>query len=133
MNQVENWVTISVFSWLPEAEVLKGFLESEGIEAFIPEQYIGSINPMVTAMQVRVQVRTSSVEEAKELLHDFQPDAQIATCPGCGSDDIRIKPTGLKGWFKFVIGALTVTPMRGPVRRVCGACGKAMRPRLSSV
>jgi hypothetical protein len=123
MDDVENWVTIASLNWLPEAEVLKTFLQSQGIEAFIPEEHISTINPIMTGVQVRVQVRTSSVEEAKVLLQKFQPDLRKPKCPSCGGEDIRVKPIGVKGWAQFLVCALMAVPMKGSSKKVCGSCG----------
>ena len=124
MNSDEAWVTIAEMSWLSEAQVLKTFLQSQGLDAFIPEEFISTINPMVTGICVRVQVRESSVEDAKKLLAEFKPESAKEKCPNCGSEDLHFKPVGLKGWIMFVICLLILVPMKGPGRKVCKSCGK---------
>lgn len=124
MNSDEAWVTIAEMSWLAEAQVLKSFLQSQGLEAFIPEEFISTINPMVTAVRVRVQVRESSVEEAKKLLQEFSPEAAKPKCSHCGSEDLRFKPIGIKGWLMLLACLLIVVPMKGPGRKYCKTCGR---------
>ncbi len=72
MNTNENWITVATFSQLAEAEILKGLLESEGIETFIPEHYLGSIIPMATGMLIRVQVRESFAAAASAIVAEFR-------------------------------------------------------------
>jgi hypothetical protein len=126
MSEKENWVTIASYTWPPEAQILKGYLESAGIEAFIPEQHTSAINPMATAMQIRVQVRESEVESARALLLELHPTQKKSACPKCKSEEVVTTPLGIKGWVQFVLCALAVVPMRRAHRQVCGSCGSEL-------
>jgi Putative prokaryotic signal transducing protein len=130
MTPSEDWVTVAQCSWLPEAMVLKSMLENSGIEAFIPEQFISTINPGVTGVQVRVQVRESFVEEAKRLIEDSRDPAlaeHAKKCPDCGSTEVKISPIGVRGWLSFIACALVMVPMSaGRSRKVCGGCGRSL-------
>jgi len=114
-----------------EAQVLKTALESSGIEAFIPEEHIGTINPGVSGVHVRVQVRESQVDDAKALVLDTQNSSrsteklenETAKCKVCGNTGVRTSPVGVKGYFLFVLCALIMIPMKSHQSKVCAHCG----------
>jgi hypothetical protein len=127
-NSAEDWVTVATFTWLQEAQILKGLFESENIETFIPEEHMSTINPMATGMQVRVQVKAFRVEMAKRMIAEFQPLSVKQVCPSCGSDECTNAPdakgTRSRNWVKFILGLLVMVPMRrGHSRKKCGKCG----------
>lgn len=135
----EDWVTIADFNWLAEAQILKTALESSGIKAFIPEEHISTINPGVTGVQVRVQVRSSQVEDAQALVRDTErstknaaknlnsssnsTDGSSTKCQTCGNSDVRVSPIGIQGWFSFILCALIMVPMKSHQKKVCAHCG----------
>jgi hypothetical protein len=137
-NNVEDWVTIADFNWLAEAQILKTALESSGIEAFIPEEHISTINPGVTGVQVRVQVRSSQVEDATALVEETQKAAassqekygqeksspgKSSKCQTCGNTGVKVSPVGIKGFLLFILCALVMVPMKSHQKKVCAHCG----------
>jgi hypothetical protein len=118
---------------------LKTALESSGIEAFIPEEHISTINPGVTGVQVRVQVRSSQAEDARALVLDTESsskgssknpgqssnltDETSAKCKVCGNTGVRTSPVGIKGYFLFILCALIMIPMKSNQTKVCAHCG----------
>jgi hypothetical protein len=134
-NDVEDWVTIADFNWLAEAQILKTALESSGIEVFIPEEHISTINPGVTGVQVRVQVRESQAEDARAFVDDTQKDVsssskkaggQSEKCSVCGNSGVRVSPVGIKGYFLFILCALIMVPMKSHQKKVCAHCGNTI-------
>jgi hypothetical protein len=81
-----NWVTLTTCRDIVEADLLKIQLESKGIPAFVPDQFISqtfALNPNAFGF-VRVQVAGTSVEAAKQILASFQKPAsqdERATVP----------------------------------------------------
>jgi hypothetical protein len=121
---------------LAEAQILKTALESSGIEAFIPEEHISTINPGVTGVQVRVQVRSSQVEDARVLVLDSNKgsskrssrssnlaDETSVKCKVCGNEGVRTSPLGIKGYLLFILCALIMVPMKSHQSKVCAHCG----------
>ena len=66
----EEIVTLTRFGELPTAQLLCGRLDAEGIECFIPDQIMAAqtwhLNRAIGG--IRVQVRRSDLERAKEIL-----------------------------------------------------------------
>ena len=69
----DELVTIARFLTQPELDIARGFLQSEGIDSFAPEEHYmtsaGGIGLEVGGM--RLQVRRSDVAQAAKLLHDI--------------------------------------------------------------
>ena len=128
MSNFEDRVTVKTFGWLQEAELCRGLLESEGLDAHIPEQHSASINILTTAMQVRVQVPVSQLERANEILASLTPaeaPSNQETCPKFGSTDLQTSPARKKNWFRFVLGVLVGVPMRAAHhQQTCRKCGQ---------
>ena len=118
----QDWATVATYNWISEAEVVKGALESAGIDAFIPEEHTSTINPIITGVQVRVQVRESTLEEARALLNaKISQPKEI--CPKCGTDRVKLVPIGFKGWVQFMFCSLLMIPMRRNSQKICANCG----------
>jgi len=62
----DPWVTLTTIPSREELGVVRGMLESAGIECFCPEQVMSSYYGI--GMQARVQVRSSQLVDAQALL-----------------------------------------------------------------
>ena len=63
---------IIVFSGsLIDADLLKVFLEENGITAFLQDQVIGTVSPWGIQNNVKVVVSASDIEKAKPLIQQF--------------------------------------------------------------
>jgi len=69
---LNNFVTIKTFMFPSEAIVLKGRLESEGIECFVKDELISQVNPFYSNAMggVKLQVRESDVPVAIEIMKE---------------------------------------------------------------
>jgi hypothetical protein len=66
---MDEFVTVATFSDVPAAQLAKERLESEGIEAFVPDALGGGVMPFLAQSGgVRVQVKAEDAEKAKEIL-----------------------------------------------------------------
>lgn len=66
-----NWITIKTFSYLSDAAIIRSFLESEGIETFLQDEFVGSIYPAPDAIGgIKLQVKSSDLERTIELLKE---------------------------------------------------------------
>ena len=107
-----TWVTIKTVGFISEALGIRMALEAEGIEAFIPEEHTSSINPLMTALQVRIQVRSGDAEAAKNFLAAEKPPV-AEKCALCGEERlIKEEPRRNKNWFLAFFGLLFGLPMR---------------------
>lgn len=127
-DQDTDWIILESFSWLQEALVIKSFLENAGIQCVIPEEHIGTINPLVTGMNIRILVRKSKLNEARKLLNDFNKTDNKEKCPDCGSVLTKDRELKTKNWIRFLLGLLTGIPMRRaePSKRICNSCKKVI-------
>ena len=66
----DDWTVLRNCSSLQEAGLLKSVLESDGIDAEIPDEYALGVNPGLTNAfgGVRLCVRNSDASRAQELL-----------------------------------------------------------------
>ena len=67
----DNLKTVSTHGTVLEAELVKGLLEAEGIEAFIHAPHAHDLYPGVLG-EVMLQVRERDVEDALKVLRDSQ-------------------------------------------------------------
>jgi len=87
--------TVGNFPDLASARVAQSLLEAEGIEAIIPDEYMGGVDwQMISALHgLRLQVRPEEAEDARALLAELNSpllDERIdapdeGQCSACGS------------------------------------------------
>lgn len=73
----QEWTVVRNCSWLHEAEFVKSLLESEGIDAQIPDEFTIGVDPGYINMLggVRVMVPTGELTRATEILETSEPSA----------------------------------------------------------
>jgi hypothetical protein len=71
----DDLVTVRTCVWGHQAEFFRSVLEGSGIEAFIPDEQMGTLRPhiMLGTGGVRLQVRASDEERAREVLDSAEP------------------------------------------------------------
>ena len=69
---LDNFVTIKTFTYASEAFVLRGRLESEGIECFVQDELTAQVNPFYSNAigGIKLQVRESDLQKAIEILKE---------------------------------------------------------------
>lgn len=103
MNETdENWVTLSTYSWLSDAQVARSLLEANDIVTMIPEENTVGVIPYMTAMQVRILVRKKDLPLAKELLSSGPAESDPA---------VKTDHTSAN-WFRAILGFFFGVPMR---------------------
>ena len=66
---MDNLVTLKTFTYPSEVDVLRAQLESEGIECFVQDELTALVYPFAVG-GVRLQIRESDIDKAKEILKD---------------------------------------------------------------
>lgn len=92
----ETFVTVAVFNSGIEAEIARTRLEDEEIEAFIFDDTMVGMVPVLSTMLGGVKLKTSAsnAERAVEILREVQEhpltddEGTDIRCPQCGSDNI---------------------------------------------
>ena len=103
-----NWLTIMTFTFPTEAHVVKGYLESNGIDVFLKDEMTVQVNNFYSNAigGVKLQVREPDYEQGIQLLREggylkdksantneevkiveFARIADQKVCPFCGSDN----------------------------------------------
>jgi len=112
-----------------DANITKGLLESNGLEAFIFDENTLSVDPILTTALggIRLMVRSSEYENASVILNEVNEvnikEQSNLKCPVCGSSDIIIKNP--PNWTYFIIMLFTFasTPTAGNRKKyVCNVC-----------
>ena len=60
-------VTVFTLSHPPKAEIIKNFLESEGIHCFLDGSNLASVLTQITP-EIKVQVRASDADRARKMI-----------------------------------------------------------------
>ena len=71
---MDAFTTIAAFNDMMLANIVKGCLESEGIDAWVQDEQaaLGNEGSLIGAQGIRVQVRTCDAEEALACLRNIQ-------------------------------------------------------------
>ncbi|MBN2745375.1 MAG: DUF2007 domain-containing protein [Bacteroidales bacterium] len=97
-----------------DAHLIKGRLNSEGIECFLTNENFTNLFPMYNNMLgsgIQIIINENDLQIARELLKDkIQPDNTHLVCPHCGSTQI-VLGFGRFKWLKIFNIFLVVLAM----------------------
>ena len=125
----EEFKLLKTFLNPVEANITKGLLESNGIEAFIFDENTLSVDPILTTALggIRLMVRSSDYEDALSIIKEVDEEnireESNLKCPFCASSDIKIinRPNWL--YFIIMLFTFTSTPTAGNRKKyVCNIC-----------
>lgn len=68
-ENADERVTLKTFSTVAEAHIVKGKIESFGIECFIPDEQAAAIGLGETDIEVRLQVKRKDLEKALQAVN----------------------------------------------------------------
>jgi len=114
----DTFVTIARFQYSAEAEIIKGRLESDGIEVFLKDNITIDTDPLVSNAigGIKLKVLAKDEETAREILQSIQQysvdnEGEPITCPNCGKNRIELYSTitNFKSLVSFLIGFLSGT------------------------
>lgn len=113
-----KFTTVAVFQYSSEAQIIKGRLESDGIEVFLSDNLTIDTDPLVSNAigGVKLKVLSHQVIEAKQILNSIQDyalddEGNSIQCPNCKSTHVELFSTikDLKSFFWFIFGFLFST------------------------
>jgi hypothetical protein len=113
-----KFTTVAVFQYSAEAQIIKGRLESDGIDVFLSDNLTIDTDPLVSNAigGVKLKVLSHQVIEAKQILNSIQDyaiddDGKSIQCPNCKSTHVELFSTikDLKSFFWFIFGFLFST------------------------
>lgn len=127
-----GFVTIKRFDNSIDAHLFRIFLEAKGIDCFLFDEEIVSVNPLYSNAVggIKVKVREEDIERTLHVLKSTENDT-IPKCPNCGSTDIFMDYSPKKAlphWIASLFSLLTVTyPITGKMVNTCRSCEKRFR------
>ena len=127
-----GFVLIKRFDNSIDAHLFRISLENEGIECFLVDEEIVTINPLYSNAVggIKAKVRQEDLERTLDFLKSIEKE-QVIACPSCGSKDIHLDYTSKKAlphWIASLFSLLTVTyPITGKMFNTCKACGERFR------
>lgn len=119
---------IRTYNTYVEAHMALGQLESEGITAFLQDEFTVTIDPVLTNAIGGIKLVVSDEDETKanEILTAFEnAKRKNQQCPKCGSENVEyIVPSNTKNWlFSVVSFSLTNMPVNAEKKYHCFDCG----------
>ena len=128
-------ITIKTFDNSFETHLLKTKLESEGINCYIFDENIVSMNPLFNNVigGIKLKVNSKSIEKAKEILIELDNskttnnNGDVVSCPKCNSEDYYSgykSMKGTKGIISICISFLfLIFPIYFKTVNKCKSCG----------
>lgn len=114
----QTFKTIAKFQYSSEAQIIKGRLESEGINVFLSDNFTIDTDPLVSNAigGVKLKVLTKDALKAQHILdsiakYSLDDEGNAIHCPNCNSTKVQLFSTikDLKSFFSFVLGFLSGT------------------------
>lgn len=109
------FTTIATYQYSSEAQIIKGLLLSEGVEAFLADAVTIDTDPLVSNAigGVKLKVPTQDVMKAKEILqsissYSLDDAGEPVNCPNCDSNQTNLFTTvsDFRSFGAFLIGLL---------------------------
>lgn len=113
-----TFVTIARFPYSSEAQIIKGRLETEGIQVFLKDNITIDTDPLVSQAIGGIKLKVLAEDEAKarEILgsikaYSVNDDGEPIVCPNCGNSHIALYSTikDFKSLISFIIGFISGT------------------------
>lgn len=130
----DRYKTIQTFQYSSEAYVIKGLLESHGIQTFLLDNLTIDADPLVSNAVggVKLQVFLKDEEKAIALLksihkYSLTDDGQRVCCKNCGSENVDYVSTvkDLKSLLSFLLGFFFfILPFYTKYTYRCESCKK---------
>jgi len=114
----DTFVTIARYQYSSEAQIVKGRLESDGIEVFLRDNITIDTDPLVSNAigGVKLKVLAKDASKARSILssikkYSINDEGEAIVCWNCGSHHVEMYSTinNFKSLFFFLIGFLAGT------------------------
>jgi formate dehydrogenase assembly factor FdhD len=129
MTNTIEFKTVRTFITTHEAHLARGFLESEGIEAFVRDEFSVGIRPYMSQALggVRLDVREEDYERARGLLDIPAAVPTPHVCPMCGGEAPPDRDGGAQA-ASFLVSLAAMAPiLLRKTKYRCAACGNSWR------
>lgn len=110
-----------------EANIVKGYLESNAVFCFLQDEHSIGLNPLYSNALggIKLMVRVEDELRAQELLASSEADYKTKyQCPQCGSSDIHFitDRKNKANWFSIFLSLLLGSPMYVKKKYECSIC-----------
>ncbi len=85
-----DYITIANFTYASEAQILKGKLQSEGIQVYLSDEHIINIDPLFSNAIGGIKLNVLTVQKEKALAvlktistYSVNDQGKLITCPNC--------------------------------------------------
>ncbi len=115
-----KFTTIKASHYHADLVVLKGRLESEGIECRYKNELTTQVLNYIPSFLVELQVPEEDVQRVREIMTetgDLQAENIKLVCPNCGSEKVKLKVSILK-WIQLGISILLVMDLNAPMDKL---------------
>lgn len=127
-----TFITVATFQYSSEAQIIKGRLESDGIEVFLADNYTIDTDPLVSNAigGVKLKVHHSDEVEARAILESIattslDDEGVPMRCPKCERENVQLftTVTDAKSLGAFLLGFLFgALPFYTRYQYRCGHC-----------
>ena len=124
---------IGSYQYSSEALIMKGKLESEGIQVFIRDNYTVDTNPLYSNAVGGVKLFVNQIDynKAKDViskisLYSFDDNSKLIKCPNCREEQIKMTTSikDYKSLFAFILSMLfVIMPFYSKYKYKCNSCG----------
>ena len=128
----QTFKTVAKFQYSAEAQIIKGRLESEGIQVFLSDNITIDTDPLVSNAigGVKLKVLSTDAMEAQHILESISKyaiddEGNAMQCPNCTSTEVQLFSTitSLKSFVAFIFGFISGTlPFYSKDKYRCSNC-----------
>ncbi len=128
----QTFKTIAKFQYSAEAQIIKGRLESEGIQVFLSDNITIDTDPLVSNAigGIKLKVLAQDAMQAQHILatinkYSIDDEGNPIQCPNCNSEAVAMFSTitDFKSFFAFVFGFISGTlPFYSKDKYRCDDC-----------
>ena len=128
----QTFTTIAKFQYTAEAQIIKGRLESDGIQVFLSDNITIDTDPLVSNAigGVKLKVLKKDVIEAQQILdsiskYSIDDNGKAIHCPNCNSTEVQLFSTitSVKSFVAFMFGFISGTlPFYSKDKYRCSTC-----------
>ncbi len=117
-----NLSIVATFSDITQAHIIKGKLESYGIDAFFQDEKVNQVDWLIPNSNglIKLCVKEIDLPRAREALADTS-ELESETCPNCQSETIRYRKIN-PFWKIISLLFLVVVPRNNRKRYLCLNC-----------
>ena len=130
-------LTVKVFTTSTEAHLFKSRLENEGIDCYLFDENINSMNMLygVATGGIKVKVNANDTEKVKSILQKIEEEKKakdiFIKCPVCESTEHYKNFNSIKDWKSFLATLMAFLTFSYPVYKKivykCKECGNEFK------